>query len=89
MRTRNASGNAPFIMLACGLTSLINMLDPEVVIMGGGIAGAGELLFHPLQHHLDRIEWRPTGTQVRLVRAQLGEIAGAVGAAYNAMLDDE
>lgn len=71
--------------LACGLTSLINTLDPEVVILGGGIAGAGELLFHPLQHHLDRIEWRPTSTQVRLVRALLGETAGAIGAAYNAM----
>ena len=72
-------------LLACGLTSLINTLDPEVLILGGGIAGAGELLFPPLQHHLDRIEWRPTGAKVRLTRAQLGEIAGAVGAAYNAV----
>ena len=71
--------------LACGLTSLINTLDPEVVIIGGGIAAAGELLFQPLRQHLDRIEWRPTGTQVRLVRAQLGETAGAVGAAYQAI----
>ena len=72
-------------LLACGLTSLINTLDPETVIIGGGIASAGELLFPPLQHHLDRIEWRPTGAKVRLTRAQLGEMAGAVGAAYKAI----
>lgn len=71
--------------LACGLTSLINALDPEVAIIGGGIAGAGDLLFLPLQKHLDQIEWRPTGTQVRLARARLGEMAGAVGVAGKAL----
>jgi glucokinase len=70
--------------LACALVSLINILDPEAVILGGGIAQAGEALFSPLQHELETLEWRPTGTRVRLLPAQLGEWAGALGAAHAA-----
>ncbi|HLK56868.1 MAG TPA: ROK family protein [Chthonomonadaceae bacterium] len=70
--------------LAAGLVSLINVLDPEVVILGGGMAKADDALFLPLQAYLDRWEWRPTGSRVRLVAATLGEFAGAFGAAVNA-----
>jgi glucokinase len=72
-------------LLACGIASLINVADPEVVIIGGGIARAGEALFVPLREKLDQMEWRPHGKQVRLVAATLGEYAGALGAARNAM----
>ncbi len=68
--------------LAAGIAGLINVLDPEAVIVGGGIARAGETLFKPLQERLNAMEWRPTGTQVRIVPAELGELAGAHGAAY-------
>jgi glucokinase len=71
--------------LAAGLVSLINVLDPEAVILGGGIANAGPALFEPLQRHLDRWEWRPTGERVALLPAALGEWAGAYGAAYNVL----
>lgn len=69
--------------LACGICSFINIIDPEAVIIGGGIARAGKLLFEPLQTFLDPIEWRPGGHRVRILPAQLGEFAGAYGAAYN------
>ena len=72
-------------LLACGIASLVNVLDPEVVILGGGMVKAREALFTPLQAHLDQMEWRPTGSQVRVAPATLGEMAGAVGAAYNAL----
>jgi len=71
--------------LGCGIVSLINVLDPEVVILGGGIIKAGPALFAPLQEIVDRHEWRPTGSAARIVAAGLGEIAGAVGAAYHAL----
>jgi glucokinase len=71
--------------LAAALASLINVLDPEIIILGGGIAKAGRELLRPLQRFLDKFEWRPGGARVRLVRAQLGERAGAFGAAWNAM----
>lgn len=68
--------------LACGIASLINVLDPEAVVIGGGIARAGQTLFEPLQARLDAIEWRPGGQRVQLRPAELGEYAGAVGAAW-------
>jgi glucokinase len=68
--------------LAAAVASLINVLDPEVVIVGGGIARAGAALFEPLTRFLDDMEWRPGGHRARLAAAQLGEFAGAWGAAY-------
>jgi glucokinase len=70
--------------LACALASLINILDPEAIILGGGIAEAGETLFAPLRAEMDAVEWRPTGRGVPLLPARLGEWAGAVGAASRA-----
>jgi len=72
-------------LLGCAITSFINILDPEAVIIGGGIARAGETLFRPLQKYLDVMEWRPGGHRAKILPAQLGEFAGAFGAAYNAL----
>ena len=47
--------------LACGIASLINTVDPEIVVIGGGIASAGESLFGPLDAAMARVEWRPNG----------------------------
>ena len=69
--------------LACGITSLINILDPEAFLLAGGIAENGELLFEPLKAHLDEIEWRPNGHAVDILHAELGEWAGAIGALAN------
>lgn len=68
--------------LAAAVTSFINAFDPEIVIIGGGIAQAGAALFDPLRQELDRVEWRPMGHQVQVIPAALGEKAGAIGAAY-------
>lgn len=66
--------------LAVGITSLINVLDPELVVLGGGIAsGAGDELMRPLQAFMDELEWRPGGHRVRLALASAGEWAGACG----------
>lgn len=71
--------------LACGIASLVNVLDPSTVILGGGIVAAGEKLFAPLRAEMDKVEWRPHGQAVRIVPAAAGEYAGAIGAAWNAM----
>lgn len=71
--------------LACAIASIINILDPEIVILGGGIAQAKESLFEPLGRFMNQLEWRPQGNHVRIVPAVLGVIAGALGAAYYAI----
>ena len=71
--------------LAAAICSFINILDPEAVIVGGGIARAGAALFGPLQRFLERMEWRPGGHRARILPAHLGELAGAFGAARNSL----
>ncbi len=65
--------------LAVAIGGFTNVLDPEAVIIGGGIARAGDDLFVPLKPLVASFEWRVCGRQVRLLPAQLGEFAGAYG----------
>jgi glucokinase len=71
--------------VARGLVSLINTLDPDLVLLGGGISVAGDELIGGLRQRLDTWEWRPGGFGVELAVAKLGEWAGAFGAAGRAM----
>ena len=71
--------------LACGLASLVNVLDPELILLAGGMPAAGEKLFDPLRAEMEKFEWRPHGRAVRIVPAAAGEYAGAIGAAFHAM----
>jgi glucokinase len=72
-------------VLAAAVASIINAVDPELFLIGGGIAQAGPALFDPLNRFLDDYEWRPGGARVRIIPAALGEHAGALGAARHAM----
>ena len=72
--------------LARAIASFINILDPEIVILAGGITKAGPALFEPLTSYLDEFEWRPGARRVAIVPAILGEWAGTYGAAWNAGL---
>ncbi|GEP46115.1 ROK family protein [Brevifollis gellanilyticus] len=72
--------------LAVGIVSLVNVLDPELVILGGGIAsGAGDQLMQPLQSYLDDFEWAPGGHRIRIALATAGEWAGAYGCVYHCL----
>jgi len=71
--------------LACAVASFVNVLDPEAVVIGGGIARAGAALFDPLRKFVDKVEWQPAGHRVKILPATLGEFAGAYGAASRAM----
>jgi glucokinase len=73
--------------LGAAIAGFVNILDPELIVIGGGIADADESLFGPLRSVLDQFEWRPGGARVRLVKAILGPNAGAAGAAYGANLN--
>ena len=67
--------------LAISIASAINILSPEAVIIGGGIAQANEALMKPLQSFLDLYEWRPGGKKTLLKLAKFSDLAGAIGAA--------
>ena len=69
--------------LAAGLTSLVNILDPETAAIGGGVAGAPEaLLLEPVRELVARECYgRHVGRVPRIVTAELGGDAGLMGAA--------
>ncbi len=71
--------------LAVAIGSLTNVLDPEAVIIGGGIARAGDDLFEPLRRMVHQYEWKVCGHDVKILPAELGELAGAYGAAYGTL----
>jgi glucokinase len=72
-------------LLAIAIASFVNVLDPEIVVIGGGIAKSGPALFGPLRRDLAQFEWRPGGARVAVLPARLGDRAGAFGAARHGM----
>jgi glucokinase len=71
--------------LAIGIASITNILSPETIVLGGGIAEAGDFLFEPLNEYMQEFEWRTGGNKVEIVRAVYGDLAGTIGAACFAM----
>ncbi|WP_018351886.1 ROK family protein [Longispora albida] len=69
--------------LADGLLAGIVLLDPEIIVIGGGLAEAGDLLLAPLAVALDAK--RTFHARPHLVRAALGDEAGCIGAALLAL----
>src|SRR5574344_641572 len=72
--------------IGIGLTSVINLLNPEKVIIGGGVADAGDLLLEPIRKTVKKRVMVVAGDAVEIVPAQLGNSAGVIGAS---MLFDE
>ena len=68
--------------LGTGIAGLVNVLDPEIVVLAGGVANAGELLLQPARagfhDAVEAVDHRP---DVPLVLAELGGDTGVVGAA--------
>ena len=73
--------NEALAALERGLTILVNVLNPEVIAIGGGVAEAGAAFLDPLRAGLRAAAWAPAAEIVRLVPAALGTRAGAIGAA--------
>jgi glucokinase len=71
--------------LAIGLASVTNILSPEVIVLGGGITECGKDLFEPLKEFMNDYEWRAGGNAVEILKAEFGDMAGAIGAACFAL----
>jgi glucokinase len=67
--------------LACGLTSIVNLFEPELVVLGGGVTRAGEQLIGPVRDAVRADAVRPAGEPVAVVQSALGDQVGIVGAA--------
>ncbi len=68
----------------CELAALVNVFDPKAVVIGGGTGRERRCSDRHLRDAA-QFEWRPGGARARIVPAQLGDRAGAFGAAYNAI----
>lgn len=66
--------------LAQQLAAAVGVIDPEVIVIGGGVSQAGEALLGPLRRAFDRLVPAAVRDRVRIVPAALGEQAGVAGA---------
>ena len=66
--------------LGVALTGLVNVFDPDRVVIGGGVAGAGEYILGPVRRTINRRAMEVQKRHVRIVKAKLGSDAGLVGA---------
>jgi glucokinase len=68
--------------VALGLSNLTNLLDPAMIVIGGGLAGSGDLFLDPIQRWFGELLYSPNlRPHPKLVLATFGEQAGAIGAA--------
>jgi glucokinase len=71
--------------LGVGVCNLVNMLNPEVVVIGGGVIAAGELLLEPVRAVVAERALSPAREHVRIVPARFGAESGMLGAAALAL----
>ena len=67
--------------LGVGMTSLVNVFNPEVIVVGGGLVAAGDLLLAPAREVVAERALVPARDQVRIVPARFGDESGMLGAA--------
>jgi glucokinase len=66
--------------LGAGIGSLVNIFNPELVVIGGGFAAAGDFILDPAREILRREALAEAGYRLPIVRADLGTAAGLIGA---------
>jgi glucokinase len=66
--------------LGAGIASLLNILNPDIVVVAGGVTAAGDTLFVPLRAEVRRRAFRPAVEAARILPAELPGTAGVVGA---------
>lgn len=63
------------------LAGIVNLLNPEIIIIGGGVSEAGEYLFGPMRETVKKRAMKVPGGAVKIAKAKLGNDAGVIGAA--------
>jgi glucokinase len=67
--------------LGIGLANLINVLNPEMIVIGGGVANAWDLFDRDMRQQVNQRAFPLPGAEVKIVRAQCDDDAGLLGAA--------
>lgn len=71
--------------LGIALADLINVLNPEVIVIGGGASSGWDLFIEHLEDQIRKRAFREPAERVKLIRAKLGDDAGILGAAHQAL----
>jgi glucokinase len=71
--------------LGVGIGNVVNVLNPEVVVVGGGVIAAGELLLAPARQVVAERALSPSREQVKILPTRFGDASGMIGAAILAM----
>jgi glucokinase len=67
--------------IGVGLSTIVNILNPERIIIGGGVAEAGKILFDAIRMTVQKRAMRVPAQTVSIVKSKLGQDAGLIGAA--------
>lgn len=66
--------------LGIGLGTVVNLLNPEVLVLGGSVTKAGPLLLRPMRASLQASSWEVARRGLRIIAPALGQDAGLIGA---------
>jgi glucokinase len=75
-------------LLGVAVASLTNLLNPEIFVIGGGVINAGDLIFDPIQHEIEKRAYKWSASILKVVPARLGDDAGIIGAARYFVISD-
>ncbi len=71
--------------LGIGLTNLVNLLNVEMIVLGGKVSGAWEFFIHETERTVRERAFKIPAQRVKIVRSTLGDNGGITGAAYLAL----
>jgi glucokinase len=71
--------------LGVGLANLINLIDPQIIVITGGVVNGWDLFSTEMYRQVEERAFRTTAQQVRIARSECGDNAGLLGAAWLAM----
>ncbi|MEK7821527.1 MAG: ROK family protein [Planctomycetota bacterium] len=74
------------VNLGIGIANVANLLNPEMIVLSGGVTNLGEYLFGPLREEVKKRALPKAVEGLKIVKAELGDNAGVIGAARTLLL---
>jgi glucokinase len=71
------------VYLGIGLANLVNIFNPDMIIIGGGMSKMGDMLLKPARQTVKQRAFKLPARTVRIVKARLGGDVGVIGAAVD------